>query len=188
LGVEPEYHDAVAEWIPPELAMWQPSQSLYLRGPLGCGKSGTAAALVRTFVAGEMTFEWVSIRRLISQAQASFNRKGKRPSILDNPCGPDLVILDDLGAERPTDYAMHEVGNVIEARYDRRRPVIVTSSLTLRELAERDKVDPVTGRVEPVMGRIVDRLVSMTQPPNGMRYAWSNDTPSRRLAAARGNR
>lgn len=173
VAVPKRHHAADPAWIPSELGIWRPTDSVFFCGPKGCGKSGTAAALVRPHATG---LEWYSCRRLVSAAQAAINKRGPRPTIIDNPVGPRLLVLDDLGAERATDFAMHEVGNVIEARYDACLPVIVTSNLSMRALAARD-ADP----DNPVMGRIVDRLVEMTTLPNGFRHSWPDDTPSRRI-------
>ena len=50
----------------------------------------------------------------------------------------DLLILDDLGAERGTEYALEQVFAVIDARYRSRKPLIVTTNLTLDALKHPD--------------------------------------------------
>ena len=46
----------------------------------------------------------------------------------------DLLILDDLGVERSTEYAMEQMFHVIDCRYRSRKPMIVTINLKLDEI------------------------------------------------------
>lgn len=46
----------------------------------------------------------------------------------------DLLILDDLGVERSTEYAMEQMFHVIDCRYRSRKPMIVTTNLKLDEI------------------------------------------------------
>ena len=46
----------------------------------------------------------------------------------------DLLILDDFGMERRTDYAQEQVFSLIDGRYLARKPLIVTTNLSLQEL------------------------------------------------------
>jgi DNA replication protein DnaC len=141
----------------PELCGWQPHQSVFLHGPVGTGKSHQVAALMHT-IAGQVPFEWHRTRKLIGDAQAAMNRgrdkQTVRPFILDYPCIPRVLVLDDLGVERPTDYAIDQIGEVIMARYDKQLPVIVTSNLSLGELASDSlSLDRISSRlVEMCMG------------------------------------
>ena len=49
-------------------------------------------------------------------------------------CSFPLLILDDFGMERGTEYGLEQVYNVIDSRYRSRKPLIVTTNLTLEEL------------------------------------------------------
>ena len=51
-----------------------------------------------------------------------------------------LVIFDDLGAERSTDYALEKVYNIVDSRYRARLPMILTSNLTLTEMQEETDI------------------------------------------------
>lgn len=68
-----------------------------------------------------------------------------------------LLIIDDLGIERGTEYALEQVYNVIDTRYKSGRPLIVTTNLTLDELKAPADIphkriyDRVLGMCVPVM-------------------------------------
>lgn len=67
----------------------------------------------------------------------------------------DLLILDDFGMERQTDYAREQVFNIIDGRYLARKPLIVTTNLRLYELKHpKDMVEE----------RIFDRVLEMCVP------------------------
>ena len=67
----------------------------------------------------------------------------------------DLLILDDFGMERQTDYAREQVFNIIDGRYLSRRPLIVTTNLSLTAMKQpRDMAEQ----------RIFDRVLEMCVP------------------------
>ena len=67
----------------------------------------------------------------------------------------DLLILDDLGAERNTEYAVETVYNVIDSRYRVGKPVIVTTNLTLEEMQNSTDIK---------CHRIYDRIFEVCYP------------------------
>ena len=67
-----------------------------------------------------------------------------------------LVILDDLGAERNTDYALEKIYNIIDSRYRRKLPMLLTTNLTIDEM--KDEEDR---RYSRVYDRIFETCYSM---------------------------
>ena len=67
----------------------------------------------------------------------------------------DLLILDDFGMERQTDYAREQVFNIIDGRYLTKRPLIVTTNLSLNHMKTT------TDLAEK---RIYDRVLEMCIP------------------------
>ena len=78
-----------------------------------------------------------------------------RADFLANLNAYDLLILDDLGAERGTEYALEQVFAVIDARYRSRKPLIVTTNLTLDALKHPDDL---------AHARIYDRILEICAP------------------------
>ena len=66
-----------------------------------------------------------------------------------------LLIIDDLGIERNTEYALEQVYNIVDERYKANLPLIVTTNLSLNTL----KNPPDTAHQ-----RIYDRVLSMCVP------------------------
>ena len=57
-----------------------------------------------------------------------------RNDMVDRLCSYPLLIIDDFGIERGTEYALEQVYNIIDARYRSKKPLIVTTNLTLTDL------------------------------------------------------
>ena len=66
-----------------------------------------------------------------------------------------LLILDDFGMERGTEYALEQVYNVIESRTRSGRPLIVTTNLSLSELQNP---------IDTAHARIYDRVLELCIP------------------------
>ena len=69
----------------------------------------------------------------------------------------DLLIIDDLGSERTTEFAMQNVFDVVNRRWESGKPMIVTTNLTLDEVKELQG-DNMMKR------RIYDRVLDMCKP------------------------
>ena len=67
-----------------------------------------------------------------------------------------LLIIDDLGIERGTEFSLEQVFNVIDSRYRSKKPMIVTTNLTLDEL--KHPVDLAHARI---YDRILERCVPL---------------------------
>ena len=66
-----------------------------------------------------------------------------------------LLIIDDLGTERGTDYVLEQVYQIIDQRYKNKQPLIVTTNLTWQEIKNAETT---------AMQRIYDRIVEMCLP------------------------
>lgn len=66
-----------------------------------------------------------------------------------------LLVIDDFGAERSTDFALEQVYNVIDQRYKSDQPIIITTNLTLDEMQNMENIR---------YKRICDRILEMCTP------------------------
>lgn len=66
-----------------------------------------------------------------------------------------LLIIDDLGAERGTEYAVENVFNVIDRRYRSGKPLIITTNLHISMLTNEQSLDK---------KRIYDRILELCIP------------------------
>lgn len=132
--------------------MLRDNRGLLLFGSVGTGKTFAAACIANALMARGYTVLMTSLIRLIGGDYMS-----------DRIDSVDLLILDDLGAERGTDYGYERVYAVTDARYRSWKPVIYTTNLTLDELKNSTDIraariyDRVLERCFPVEFRGVSR-------------------------------
>ncbi len=67
----------------------------------------------------------------------------------------DLLILDDFGMERQTEYAREQIFNIVDGRYLSGLPLIVTTNLSLQELKNPTSI---------AERRVYDRILEMCVP------------------------
>ena len=109
------------------------NQGLMLYGDTGSGKSFYAACVVNALRRKGVTAQMCSVTRLLMSLDA-----WERDPIIDAIKSVPLVVFDDLGAERSTDYQLEKLFSVVDARIQSGRPLIVTTNLTPTQLQEPD--------------------------------------------------
>lgn len=147
-------------------------ESILLWGVPGNGKSHLAAAVHNQLRKQGKVVVFVSMPDLLNKIKATFN-KGNNESeqqILKalNIC--DLLIIDDIGAEKTSDWVQEIVFLIIDNRYRRNKPVMATSNLEPKQLAGQ------IGR------RSYDRMVEMSQPIENKATSYRRQVAKNRLS------
>lgn len=106
----------------------------YLWGDTGRGKTYAAATAVRLFVEGGDKAKLLTAKRLLDDVRAGFD--GKDKGVLERAERYDLLALDDLGAERPTDWAIETLTRLLDTRSLRGLPTIVTSNYRIGQIRD----------------------------------------------------
>lgn len=128
-------------------------QGLLIYGPNGTGKSYIAAALCNALIDGGHEAYFTTFSRIEKEAGAG--TREDRKEYLDSLNDYSLLVLDDLGAERTSEYMQELVFNVIDTRYGSGKPMIITTNLTMPELK-----NPQTAQ----QSRIYDRILQICYP------------------------
>ena len=113
-------------------AMESKSQGLLLYGTVGTGKSFTAACIANALLEQQISVVMTSFVKVLQDIRG-IEDESKYMDVLNSP---RLLIIDDLGAERNTDYALEKVYNIIDSRVRSDKPMILTTNLTLDEMME----------------------------------------------------
>lgn len=112
------------------LSRWLGSDHwLVLWGPVGRGKTGVAAALVRRLVEQGQGVLFRAVPDLLDRLRATYGGEGREHELMAALFDVDVLVLDDVGAERQTDWALERVFRVINHRYDERRRTMLTTNL-----------------------------------------------------------
>ena len=127
------------------------NMGLLLYGGVGTGKSFLAAAICNECLSRRLRARMTSVSALVREIQAEpFSARGEALRALDE----DLVVLDDFGAERNTDYMLEQVYGIIEARIESKKPMIVTTNLMPKDFHSDDIREQ----------RVFDRILSVCRP------------------------
>lgn len=111
--------------------MYKDGKGLLLFGTVGTGKTYAAACIANALIDKGTPVLMTNFARIVNTVQGLFEG---RQEYYDNLNRFPLLILDDLAAERKTEYMQEIVYNVIDARYRAGLPLIVTTNLTADEL------------------------------------------------------
>lgn len=130
--------------------MKERGKGLLLYGDCGVGKTYAAACIVNALVDSGVPCLMTSFSRVLN---ALWSVEDKQ-AYIDSLNQVDLLVIDDLGAERQSEYVAEQVFNIIDTRSRAKLPMIVTTNLTLREMttpsANKRIYERILGRCHPV--------------------------------------
>lgn len=114
-------------------------EGLLMFGNPGNGKSHLAAAIVNAVIPRGKACVFRSVPALLKKLQETYRADARvsESEILAVLQDADLVVLDDLGAEKMTEWAESMLYYIVDKRYRWRKPLIVTTNCDLEELEER---------------------------------------------------
>ena len=133
-------------------AMKEINAGYLLWGGVGTGKSYFAGCIANALMEQEVAVRMTNFSAILNDLTASFEGRNE---YIERLCRFPLLIIDDFGMERGTEYGLEQVYNVIDSRYRSRKPLIVTTNLTL---------DSLQNPLDTAHARIYDRLLEMCAP------------------------
>lgn len=111
-------------------------RGLYIHGPVGTGKTYAAYAILKKL--GDLGFRarFYTMPELLDLIREDFDSKGSYniTNIMENR---SVLIFDDLGAEKSSEWVTETLHKIIDKRYREVLPLIITSNHDLGELASR---------------------------------------------------
>jgi DNA replication protein DnaC len=111
-------------------------EGLAITGPVGTGKTHLAAAIVNALHDRGEDVLFAYVPDLMADFRSAISSGGVDRA-MDRVTRAGVLVLDDLGAERATEYVQEILPRIINRRYEDLKPVIVTTNLTPRELADQ---------------------------------------------------
>ena len=142
---------------------------LLILGPCGVGKTHLAVSIIRALILHHGTWcVFYDFRELLKEIQSSFNPvvQATEWQILDPVLQSEVLLLDDLGAERPTEWVRDTFAYIINHRYNQKRTTIITSNFedgksVPRELGDGNRVAGEDTLAHRIGYRLRSRLYEM---------------------------
>lgn len=113
--------------------------ALILWGEPGNGKSLLAACANNYIQQSGHTTVFVSMPDLLTKIKQSFNKSNNdsEEQILKALDMCDLLVIDDLGAEKTSDWVEETIFKIIDNRYRKKKPIFITSNIEPRMLSQK---------------------------------------------------
>ena len=105
-------------------------KGLLLMGPSGVGKTHLAVAALKELLRRGHQGIFCDYRELLKEIQASYNpaSESTEMKILEPIRNTEILVLDDMGASKPSVWVLDIIGLVLNARYNERRVTILTTN------------------------------------------------------------
>ena len=141
------------------------SAGLLMTGPIGCGKTHLAVGIAKELISqkhvGCLFYDY---RELLKEVQNSYNSSVQvtELEVLQRVFDAEVLILDELGAAKPTEWVWDTVSHILNTRYnDKRTTIITTNYKDLPPAGTELEGRVVRARTEETLGdRIGERMRS----------------------------
>lgn len=159
MGVPPIYESADIDKCPKDIKKWiqgdRNKKGLYMWGPVGTGKTYSAYAMYKMIRANRIPVKISNSTSLLNEIRDDFTYSSrdqfyrrKFDAWMDHE---GVMIIDDIGSEKPTEWALQTFYSLINKRYEQNLPTIFTSNYSIEEIADR------------LGDRIASRIVEMCE-------------------------
>ena len=131
-------------------------RGLWLMGDVGTGKTSLAMLVSKTAIERGRSVAIYSLPRLLGRIRKTYDAETGEQSyddFIDRLTTVDLLHIDDLGAEKSSDWVLEQLYAIVDSRYEQERPMVVTTNLDEPALREQ------------IGARTVSRLVEICGDP-----------------------
>lgn len=132
---------------------YKDGMGLMFHGNVGTGKSYASACIANALLSQGKSVLLTSIQKVVAGIPSMFS--GEINRYFERLGKYQLLVLDDLGVSRETDYITEQVYSLVDERYKSGKPLVLTTNLTPEEMKTCKNIE---------WRRIYDRLFEMCMP------------------------
>ena len=165
------YADAFESLLPSPGSPEPGRNGLFIAGPPGTGKTHLAAAIANDLIHKGRPVICMTMIDLLERIKRTYNTAGTdEGSVLKIYKTVPLLIIDDIGKEPPTEWAISTIYNIINGRYEAYLPTIITTNYDTDALIQR--MTPRDTRDDTTAKATLDRLMEMCRGVNLTGESW----------------
>ena len=148
-------------------------KNIFFYGNTGVGKTFLSNCIAKELLdAGYSVIYFTAFQLFDILSKGVFEKDADAIATHQNIFDCDLLIIDDLGAERSTDFALEKVYDIVDSRYRAKLPIILTTNLSMTEMKESADIR---------YTRIYDRIFEMCYPMQFTGRSWRKAEAARRF-------
>jgi DNA replication protein DnaC len=153
-------------------------RGLWFDGPVGTGKTSLAILVAKAAKDAGRSYAVYPVPRLLAEIKRTFDRDASDTymGFFRRLCTVDVLVLDDLGAEKQTEWVLEQLYSIVNERWQDRRSIVVTTNIpdadpegpgrmlraSVRELHEAIGSGRLSGRELEDLKRLVERVERVT--------------------------
>lgn len=124
-------------------------QGLLFIGPVGTGKTHLAAAIANDLIQKFYTVIFRNAVDIISTIVSTYQKDASTYEVINAFTSADLLVIDDLGKERMTEFTSSVLYQIINKLYEDEKPIIITTNFNSEQLAKRlgERGDAIVSRI-----------------------------------------
>jgi DNA replication protein DnaC len=106
-------------------------KGLWFDGPVGTGKTSLAILVAKAAKEAGRSFAVYPVPRLLAEIKRTFDRDSSDSYLgfFRRLCTVDVLVLDDLGAEKQTEWVLEQLYSIVNERWQDRRSIVVTTNI-----------------------------------------------------------
>jgi DNA replication protein DnaC len=115
-------------------------EGLWLMGDVGTGKTTLAMLVSKAAAEAGRTVAIYSLPRLLARIRRTYEADAGEQSYIEffeRLTSVDLLHIDDLGAEKRSDWVLEQLYAIVNERYEAQRSIVVTTNLMEDKLREQ---------------------------------------------------
>jgi DNA replication protein DnaC len=112
-------------------------RGIWFVGDVGTGKTTLAMLVSKAAIESGRSVAIYSLPRLLGVLREAMTSEDGLQRLVDDLSQVDLLHLDDLGAERATEWVLEQLYAIVNARYEEQRSLVITTNLDPEQLSEQ---------------------------------------------------